>query len=164
MGMNLYSYLMVAAAALIPVTFAYSQERTASGNLQMETSWNALRLLADGANKNARSAQILANAIRDCGIKGMFYSPGVSGVDAGNCKAPPTPSPGFSRVTYYGSSAYSPNTIVTSGWHTLCVFAFNHNDSNFWLSVIAGPNSEGKSRWQASRGAGGAEPRILCLD
>jgi hypothetical protein len=162
--MNLRVSFMIASVALASVSFAHAQETTAGGSLQMETSWNALRLLVDGANNNARTAQILANAIRTCGIKGMFYSPGVAGVDGDSCKAPPTPSPGFSRVTYYGSSDYSPNKIVTSGWHTLCVFAFNHNDSNFWLSVIAGPNADGKSRWQASRGAGGAEPRILCLD
>lgn len=157
-------FVTVAAVAMLPFGVIGAQEVTASGNLKNEASWNALKSLADTANNTARTAQIMANAIKDCGVKGMFYSPGVSGADAQGCKAPPTPAPGFSRVTYYGSSAYSSNSVVTSGWHTLCVFAFNHNDSNFWLSVIAGPNADGKSRWQASRGAGGAEPRIVCLD
>ncbi len=113
--MAVFRYLVVAALAFAPVFQVLGQETTASGNLQVQSSWNALKTLVDEADSKARTAQILANAIKDCGVKGMFYSPGVSGADAKGCKAPPTPAPGFSRVTYYGSSAYSSNSVVTSG-------------------------------------------------
>lgn len=112
--------------------------------------------LASGAQATANQAMQGVNNAAWCARHKMLF-------DGTSCQRIETGS-NFRNVSYYGSAARSDNTTVVSGWHSLCVMAFNHNDSNFWLSVAEGPNAEGKSRWQAHRGAGYAEPRMLCLD
>lgn len=104
---------------------------------------------------NTNLSNQVNNSIK-CNAAGQFFN-GTSCVAS-------TAGLKISSVRMYGSGAYSSNKIVDSGWHSLCVLAFNHNDSNFWLSVIEGPNAQGKARWRASRGAGGAEPMLLCVD
>lgn len=69
-------------------SLAFSQERTAGGNLGLETNWNALKNLVDQANGNSKLALTLAEAIKRCGIKGTFYSPGVEGADEEGCLQP----------------------------------------------------------------------------
>lgn len=66
----------------------HAQERTASGPLQTEASWSALKGIADSANNNAKSAHIRLNQVETCGKLGMFYAPGAPGSDGQGCKAP----------------------------------------------------------------------------
>lgn len=94
--------LACAGLVLLPMV-AISQERAASGNLQTEASWTALKNLVNAADGKASVAQITANdaqtkannaqttadtaltvaqKIESCGKKGMLYAPGMSGADA----------------------------------------------------------------------------------
>ena len=84
--------LLLAPLLVLPMAGSHAQERTASGNLQTETTWNALKTLVDAAQGTAKTAQITANGamtkatkIEACGKKGLLYGPGVAGRDADDC-------------------------------------------------------------------------------
>ncbi len=64
---------------------SFAQERTASGNLQMETTWTALKGLAEQANNNAKTAHIKLKQLETCNAKGMFYAPENTSKDADGC-------------------------------------------------------------------------------
>lgn len=83
--MRILTPLLVGALLAAPLSHAVAQEITASGNLQTETSWLALKNLVDAANNQSKMAMALAEAIKSCGSKGMVYGPGVAGADATGC-------------------------------------------------------------------------------
>lgn len=78
-------FLLLGLAALSPLTVV-AQERVASGNLNTEANWGALRNLAELANTKAQTASILAEAIKACGMKDMIYAPQTAGADGSGCK------------------------------------------------------------------------------
>ncbi len=87
--------LLTAVMSATMILSLTAQERTASGNLQVESSWTALKVLVDAAQGTARTAQITAdsalakaNRIEICNRKGLLYGPGVSGSDADDCISP----------------------------------------------------------------------------
>lgn len=82
----MFSLLVAMQMALVAITPGYSQETIAGGSLGTEAAWTSLKNIADKAAGDARTAQILANAIRNCGLKGRVYGPGTNGVDAEGCK------------------------------------------------------------------------------
>lgn len=84
--------LPIFASICLLVNVAYSQERTAAGALDVQMTWTALKMIADGAKDQAQIATIAANAALDetkkiaaCGNKGMFYAPKRTGVDGEGC-------------------------------------------------------------------------------
>lgn len=83
--MRILTPLLVGALLAAPISHAFAQEITASGNLQTETSWAALRSLVEAANNQSKMAMALAEAIKSCGSKGMVYGPGVEGADTNGC-------------------------------------------------------------------------------
>ncbi|QLF72052.1 hypothetical protein FE840_020665 (plasmid) [Peteryoungia desertarenae] len=59
-----FLYVFVFGAALAVSTLTVAQERTASGNLQTEASWSALKILSDNAMAQARVATTAATDAR----------------------------------------------------------------------------------------------------
>jgi hypothetical protein len=166
-----YIALLTLVCSLVSLQ-GMTQERTASGNLSIETTWNALKILTEQANNSAKIANTTANAalekatkIEACNKQGKLYAPNTSGVDANDCKAI-SALPSFSTFRFYGSADFNKAKTVTveSGWHRLCVMASSNHTDNVWLYHIAGPNADGKNRWRLIRGRGDVEPRMLCMD
>lgn len=93
----------------------HAQETTAAGTLDNQMTWTALKGLSEQANSNAKNAMTLAQAIRDCGIKRMLYSPGVAGADGQGCLAPVSNS-AFGTWQHYGAagSMSNPEHMSTS--------------------------------------------------
>lgn len=83
--MRTLTLLLVGTLLVAPFSHTSAQETTASGNLQTEASWSALKSLIDAANNQSKMAMVLAEAIKSCGSKGMVYGPGVAGADANGC-------------------------------------------------------------------------------
>lgn len=91
-------------ASLCP---AIAQEATASGNLNTEATWTALRNLVNAANNQSKmatttavdardraiNALTLAQRIEACGNRNMMYAPAATGADAKTgCKSIPSGS------------------------------------------------------------------------
>ena len=70
---------------------AHAQERTATGTLDNQASWAALKSLTEQANTNAQTAHIRLNQWDICAKQGMLYAPGEAGANAQGCKAVATP-------------------------------------------------------------------------
>ncbi len=66
--------LALASAALLCVTPAIAQERTAGGSLQNEASWSALKSLVDKAQGDTNLNKIDIKAIKDCAASGKLYA------------------------------------------------------------------------------------------
>lgn len=81
--------LVLAALLFQPLLALNAQERAAGSAIDIQTTWTALKLLAEQADIKAQGALSLGesidNAIRKCGQKSMVYAPGGSGADADNC-------------------------------------------------------------------------------
>ncbi len=94
----------------------HAQERTASGPLQTEASWNALKSLTDNANNNAKSAHIRLNQIDLCAKKGMFYAPGTGNTDENGCKGPS----GNTAASWNRNAGYAWAGPVLLQWGRTC--------------------------------------------
>lgn len=115
--MTRYVTIMFSAALALPL-LAVAQERTAGGNLQTEATWTALKNATDQANGNAKMALSLAEAIKNCGMKGLVYAPGMAGADSTGCKAAAAPDPATMDIKSYTKTLCSrstgPFTVVAS--------------------------------------------------
>lgn len=107
-------FIIAAYCLLSSVSFA--QERTATGSLDNQMTWTALKGLSEQANNNAKSAKILAEAIAACGQKSMLYSAGQPGADAQGCK-PAMPDPSTLNINTYNQAICQrggTHTVVSS--------------------------------------------------
>ncbi len=100
--------------SLFQIVSATAQERVASGNMNVEATWQALKSLTEQANGNAKMALNLANSQYTCSLKGMFYSPGAAGVDADKCKASTMPNPAQLAI-----KTYSQKLCTYGGYHSV---------------------------------------------
>ena len=116
------TYLTLSLALLALPFTVNAQERTVGGPLQTEASWSALANLANQANSQAKVAQVLANAIVECGKKRMFYGPGQPGADAQGCLPINTvtaSTPSTPRSSSSGSSnACTASSLVCQAYAT----------------------------------------------
>jgi len=69
------------------VSAVQAQERTATGPLQTEASWAALKSLSEQANTTAKTAHIRLNQMDVCAKEGKLYSPSIAGADEHGCIA-----------------------------------------------------------------------------
>lgn len=83
--MRTLTLLLVGTLLVAPLSHTSAQETTASGNLQTEASWSALKSLIDAANNQSKMAMIAVEAIQNCGSKGMLYGPKSPSKDASGC-------------------------------------------------------------------------------
>ncbi len=65
----------------------HAQERTATGNLDQQASWTALKNLAEQANGNAKIAKITSDKIVACNNVQKLYAPDNPAKDANGCIA-----------------------------------------------------------------------------
>jgi len=100
------TYLTLSLAVLALPLSVTAQERSVVGPLQTEASWTALANLANQAKSQAMVAQVLANAIAECGKKHMFYGPGQAGADAQGCL------PGGTTVVNNNTSSPPPSATA----------------------------------------------------
>jgi len=105
------SLFLLAGVVLFPV-MGMAQERTASGNLQQEASWNALKNLVEVADGKASTAQIAATAALDkankmeaCFNQNKIYAPTATGADATTGCKPLSSAPRLVDC-YYRASAF----------------------------------------------------------
>ncbi len=70
----------------------------------MQMTWSALKNIADSANAKADGALALATAIKECGMKGMIYAPGTTGVDATGCVAVKTGTRNGTNISHSGAA------------------------------------------------------------
>jgi H-type lectin domain len=78
---------LMITAALIGMTTVHAQEVTSSGNLQTETSWNALKTKIEATDSRLKIVQIQLDRSLLCGNKGMAYGPDNAAKDGDGCVA-----------------------------------------------------------------------------
>lgn len=82
--MKTLTHILLSALLAAP-TLAAAQERTASGNLPIEASWNALRSMVDKTNGDIQLMRIELNAVKSCAVQGKLYAPEANGADSAGC-------------------------------------------------------------------------------
>ena len=103
-------------ATLLLVPAAYAQERTATGPLQTEASWAALKNLTEQANTNAQAAHIRLNQIETCAKEQKLYSPSTTGADEHGCIASASTKCSLKNIT--STSGKCPAGSIFSGADT----------------------------------------------
>lgn len=106
------SLVILALCLLVPAV--YAQERTASGNLATEASWQALKSLSEQAKNQAQTAHIRLNQMEKCNRKGLLYAAGVQGSDSDGCVATQKTSMRWSPGLRH-SELYPPTTRYYGG-------------------------------------------------
>ncbi len=161
-------FFRILSVTLLVIPAASGQERAATGSVETQVTWTALRSLVDQAKASSDGAHARIDQIGKCGGKGMLYAPTAAGKDADGCLAIGGSSPKMKSYSYYGTGNWGGAGEVHAGWHTFCTLAFHHDRTNHWLNITSGPNADGKFYWVASRAfpgdSGTSEPRVLCVD
>ncbi len=120
--LSFLTYLSLGLLLAVQFSAPQAQERTASGNLQQETTWNALKTVLDLAGTKAETAKTNADAalnmaarMEACGKLGKIYAPGSSGADAATgCRSRVSLTSCQNRAGYFGVHVYcGPGQVVT---------------------------------------------------
>lgn len=111
-----------------------AQERTASGNLQSEASWASLRSLVEASDFKAQKAAILAEAIKNCGVKGMLYAPGTAGIDSQGCKAAASAAQCNLMYRFRDKTNGSNPPWRTTGWSNSTSWTYGPWSNSGWQS------------------------------
>lgn len=93
---------LLLTGALLATSFplVLAQEVTASGSLQTEASWSALRSMIEKTSGDLQIMRTDLTAIRTCNAKGMLYAPASSNADGNGCT-----SIGSKRLRLIGATA-----------------------------------------------------------
>lgn len=103
--MKFYGMMAALCLAVAPV---HAQERTASGPLETQASWSALKSMVESTNGNLATLRIEVDAIKKCGTQSMIYAPGGPNSDASGCASVGS-SVQVGTVT--NTSSYSTRTV-----------------------------------------------------
>ena len=76
----------VLALALCAIT-ATAQERAASGDMDVQVTWTALKSEVDSAKAGTEIVKVKVDQVIKCNKKMMLYAPGASGADGDGCIA-----------------------------------------------------------------------------
>ncbi|PZP39139.1 MAG: hypothetical protein DI585_05055 [Pseudomonas fluorescens] len=80
-------FLYIAIFALIIGVEAHAQERAASGSVDTQMTWTALKTAVGAVEGKADAVNARVDQIVVCGRKGMVYAPGDGAADAQGCKS-----------------------------------------------------------------------------
>lgn len=86
----MYRYLAI-AALMACSGIAHAQERTAAGATETQMTWSALSSEISTVDDEVKGVNARVDEVTVCGKKGMFYAPGMPGVDSQGCLAPAVP-------------------------------------------------------------------------
>lgn len=108
-----------------------AQERAATGSLEVQTTWTALRSLIDNATQATEAQRIRLDQAILCGNKGKVYAPSHVNKDSDGCLQ----AGSSSRLEKVGTSTISLSSKSSSNAAVTSTFAIPTNSTQLMLSV-----------------------------